>query len=223
MLQHFKKFSCATIIAISSTFSIAEASIIDTNQDSFIDTETGLEWMDFGINSQYSYDYVTSQLDGGIYDGWEVANLEQARSLFYAFSGVEAYSSGNTNERRYGEEEKIKFLDLVAIVGITDANTYTHTSLDENYSIMSNIGFHLGTNGLSVMEMTLKDYADIGINDEIRYDFLDNAAIDNEGWKSVTLPGHSTYLVRTTSVPEPSTLAIFSLAMIGLVFRKFKK
>ena len=102
MLHNFKNIACATIIAISSTISIAEASIIDTNQDSFIDTETGIEWMDFGINSQYSYDYVTSQLDGGIYDGWEVANLEQARSLFYAISGVEAYSSGNTNERIYG-------------------------------------------------------------------------------------------------------------------------
>ena len=42
----------------------------------------------------------------------------------------------------------------------------------------------------------------------------------NKGDSSIDV---GSWLVRTTVVPEPSTLAIFALGMIGLASRRFKK
>jgi hypothetical protein len=41
--------------------------------------------------------------------------------------------------------------------------------------------------------------------------------------KQVMYPGYGSLLLRATDVPEPSTLAIFALGMIGLASRRFKK
>ena len=41
------------ILSTSCLVNVANAGIIDTANDSFIDTSTEIEWMDFGINNQY--------------------------------------------------------------------------------------------------------------------------------------------------------------------------
>ena len=57
-------------------------SIINTQYNSYIDTQTCLEWMDFGINTA-GYDYVVSQLgEGGLYEGWIADSDIQVKEMF---------------------------------------------------------------------------------------------------------------------------------------------
>jgi hypothetical protein len=42
------------MLLLIATGGQAQAALIDTDRDSFIDTATNLEWMDFGINNQYT-------------------------------------------------------------------------------------------------------------------------------------------------------------------------
>lgn len=67
-------------------------SIIDTSNDSFIDTSTSLEWMDFGINDNQSYNYVVSQLgSGGVYEEWRLPTREEVLTLWAnAYLGLAA-------------------------------------------------------------------------------------------------------------------------------------
>ena len=58
------------VLSISCLVNMANADVIliDTDNDSFIDMNTGLEWMDFGINNNHTYNFVASQLgEGGSY------------------------------------------------------------------------------------------------------------------------------------------------------------
>ena len=73
--------SIAEVVAHRS--SSYTGSIIDTLNDSFIDTSAGLEWMDFGINNNQSYNYVISQLgSGGVYEGWRLPTREEVLTLW---------------------------------------------------------------------------------------------------------------------------------------------
>lgn len=80
------KFIALALGLLSVVFNLsANSAIIDSRafaHDSFIDTNTGLVWMDYGINNGQSYNHVTTQLaNGGDYFGRFTPYCDQ-RSLF---------------------------------------------------------------------------------------------------------------------------------------------
>ena len=82
----------------------ANASIINADNSSFLDTNTGLEWIDFGINDRYTYDFVSNQLGAGQrYSGWRLATEDEVVDLYFSYFYFQAeqqqsyLSGGNLN------------------------------------------------------------------------------------------------------------------------------
>lgn len=74
----------ATVVSLVMPFcSITTAGIIDTNNDSFIDESTGLEWLDFGVNNDLSYNFVSTNLgEGEVFSGWRLPTEREVFELF---------------------------------------------------------------------------------------------------------------------------------------------
>ena len=71
-------------VGILITFSMtASAGLINTTENSFIDENSSLEWMDFGVNNTDTYDFVSSQLGNGqAYEGWRLATIDEVYNMY---------------------------------------------------------------------------------------------------------------------------------------------
>jgi hypothetical protein len=93
-----------------------------------------------------------------------------------------------------------------------DINTHTYEH---------SLGWFMGTDGLSYIYAI--DY------DNISAGFAETSAlylVDNNNWNNDTHTSNDTYstlLVKVTDVPEPSTIAMFALTLMGLSTRRFRK
>ncbi|PKF61910.1 hypothetical protein CW745_07925 [Psychromonas sp. psych-6C06] len=222
-------FKCLNIGLASSALllsvTVQAVVITDTNNNSFIDTSTGLEWMDFGINNGKSYNYVASQLgQGGEYQGWSLASKDQVFTMWSnAFLGLGA-DYENRNEYGIGQlyakdgqgVNGSVFTELFDIMG-KNTTKYEGTAIEHN----SSVGWFLGTDGLSNVHMLEWTGAlfDLYNNDVVN--IYDNYNYSN----SYTANGdsaQSTMLVKR-SVPAPTMLAIFALALIGFSLRRATK
>ena len=213
MTSNFKSVAYAAIFAISSVISTqAVATIIDTDQNSFIDTATGIEWMDFGINNHHSFDYVVSQLDGGEYDGWALATVDQAYGLYTALTG----STGREGREKTLRSDKDAISDMDAInemIGINEKVDVGWGSHDHSFGMFN------GVNGLSYLYHQTIDYSSSQTDQTF---VIINQLTDISGYGASTDELYSTLLVRQ-EVPEPTTLAIFALGIMGLSLRRFNK
>jgi hypothetical protein len=197
-MKTLKIMSLAIALTMSSASS---AGIIDAADNTFDDTTTGLQWMDFGVNNHHTYNEVSNLL-GTTYSGWQLASQEQVIELW---ENIFAPLSTNTNTyatgHRYSQYQTGNggFTSLKTIIG---KNT-------SNYSL----GWFADNQGsLSYAHSNMFDYAQVhGRN------------VNYNGYKTSTNTSYSTMLVRSANVPEPSTLAIFALGMMGLASRRFKK
>ncbi len=215
-----KKLAYTLIMLISIS---ANAGIItDTDNDSFIDNSTGLEWMDFGINNGHTFDFVSQQtIAGGIYEGWQVASAEQAYGMWMnAFRDIESIittDAAGAYEAYHGAEVvRSNFAVLYDIMGVN----VTRLPPRWNYEYDISVGWFNGTFGMSYVayvEYTDPDL-DMQFDDTIYYLDSDKSSdIYDEIDKK-----HSTMLVKITKVPEPSTLAIFALGLIGIASRRLR-
>jgi len=216
----FKFLQAAVIGLMLSVCNIANAGIINTTNSSFIDNTTNLEWMDFGVNNQFTYNYVAGQLStGGVYDGWSLATEDQVitlwNNMFYSLVGYTASSVGTY----------LSLKDIQNNLNVTTGmyeNTWQYltqiigANLTSSYNIESIGLFKTNTDRIS--------FAQIKIANE-DYNFSSRAGIYNPTSANAFLSSrvdnkYSTFLVKnvlsTTSVPEPSTLAIFALGLMGL-------
>lgn len=83
--------------------------------------------------------------------------------------------------------------------------------LDSMDHSLFDIGDSWSVNGFSILQLQLGNASDFTLG---TYSYIDNAL----GVVTLIIQKNS-----VTSVPEPSTLAIFALGMIGLASRRFKK
>ena len=213
------------VLFISCLVNIANAEVIliDTDNDSFIDTTTGLEWMDFGINNNYTYNFVASQLgEGGSYEGWSLATSDQVLTMWTnAFIGLGA-SIENTDYYGTGQ---LMVKDGNEIVGSVFTDVFDVMSYNTILGSdgMTATGAFEGQDGLSTIYLANH----IGLsNDLIRYDHIHLSDHENRDYlRTDTNIRYSTMLVKTSSidVPEPTTFAVFALGLMGLGIRRFKK
>lgn len=209
----FKLFKVIiTCAALTITSNATAGLITNTTNDSFIDETTGLEWMDFGVNNIYSYNEVSALLTSS-YSGWNLANESQVLDLWHnAFSGIasssEKYTSGTTFVVYEGS----------GISGLSNFETVMN-AMGYNTSGYSNGRFLNDAGGLSSTHYNLSR-----IQNSIYTNVMRDVGFTERDFL-VQSNGFSTMLVREVrqEVPEPSTLAIFALGMIGLASRRFNK
>ncbi|MFT7109657.1 MAG: hypothetical protein ACI843_001319 [Psychrobacter glaciei] len=229
------KFNTLLIITLALTSTFSNAGLItDTNNNSFIDEATGIEWMDFGVNNVMTFREVSDELQrGGIYEGWSIASETQVMALWHElyFSTAEtfyayrffAYTSNNPlwedylsimgfNELRQDPANLMR--DSLGIFLGDDSNLKIATYHEDIF--LSNVEAHA-----SLMDF----YEELP---PLCYDvscgpYPNGYAQQNEERANLSYLGYSTLLVRNVSVPEPSTLTIFAMGIIGLVSRRFKK
>ena len=216
-----------TVLASSILFTsnLVTAAIVDTDNDSFIDTNTGLEWMDFGVNSGQSFNYVVSQLGlGGEYEGWSLPDADQVYQMWSgAFLGQGAqlelpdhYGPGEFYVADWATDVASVFDETYEIMGY---NFLQYAGATNEFEI-SKGWFESDGGSLSYVRTRNYTFDDpYNVDDSI---FNDIMSMDAD-YKATATAEVSTMLVRTVSVSEPSTLAIFSLAVIGLASRKLRK
>jgi len=217
-----------SLLVLSQT---ASAGLItDTSNSSFIDQTTGFEWMDFGVNNNDSYNTVISQLGaGGTYEGWRLASQDEVYDLWTnAFTGLGADSERNAGNL-YGRNQ------------VFDQDSADNTVLDSIFSMMgyNRLSYTYGASFLPVFE----SFGLFAVSDTNSYGYLSLKDQDYSrgSWSDSVIIGigngtalfdiaqerTSTMLIRDsgplTSVPEPSSIAIMSLSLLGLIRFRSKK
>lgn len=212
------------VLFISCLINVANSSmILDTDNDSFIDISTNLEWMDFGINVNQSYDYVASQLGvDGIYEGWAIANRNQVSTMLAnAFMGLGAEYE-NLNHNGPGELRVDDGFNVVGSV-IKDIQEKMGTNITYNEGTSDEYIWNQGffVDGNIVRRFDIEVYTG-SVRDLTHSDYVDLHNQDVTGWKWQSHTYRSTMLVKSASVPEPTTLTIFALGIMGLGIRRLK-
>ncbi len=194
------------ILALISVTS--NAGIIDTTNNSFIDTGTGLEWMDFGVNNSHTPQHVWDNV-GTLYPGWRAASESEVLLMWdNAFgdrgSSLDAqYSSGGY----YSRYDDVTGVSVHG--GVFDMMGYNFSSLWQGISL----GWFEDDGGsLS----NLYYYTDFITNREVVNAY--GRGHDYELYRNSDNIYHSTMLVR--DVTEPATIAIMGLGLAGIGWRR---
>lgn len=218
MKSKYLNFLSGLILSGSCLINIANAGLIDTDSDSFIDSNTQLEWIDFGINNDMSYDQVVDQLVyGGTYYGWRLATSEE---VYEMWSDTFLELGALHEDLDYYGLGQFKLLDGKNVIGsvFSDAFSVIGFNAAGGGGYPSGTGLFEGTDGLSSISFNYyaKSHLDIWNWDGVS--FRDDSNLDAE--RTNIGSGLSTMLIK---VPEPSSLGIFALSIMGLATYRFKK
>ena len=215
--MNISKYTKATLFsAILALSCCAQAGVINTDDNSFIDDKTGLKWMDIDVNAGESFNYVSSQLGSdGKYAGWRLPSVDEVYSMWFsAFATMpneippipgqgwykEAYRNG---VETYFIFQTMGFVD---IQGVPIDNIFNNTSWFE------------GENGLSIATVSVNFHQYSRYVGEIT--LKDNTEPSNQSdWES---PYSSTLLV-AMPVSAPPVLFILALGLTGFGLRRKSK
>lgn len=205
------KYLKAALAAFVLSFSVtANAGLID-HGTSFTDDTTGLEWRDVFLTSAESYNSINNGDGGYLAAGWSIATLAQLCDLYdEAGSGdtqcldgaTNVYSTGIT--AAYASQLKLLFGDSFSgngVAGMFDSGSLIPDARAGLSCVLTSAICFGGTTSGPAASRHLR-------------------------WATHDVEFNIWHLVRssssTPSIPEPSTLTIFALGMIGLVSRRFK-
>lgn len=219
-----KHILSGTLLALAMLTFNTQADIIDNEdqlQNSYKDTDTGLVWMDFGVNNLDSYNYVSSQLGvGGKYEGWRQPTIEEVYTMWSNVAALEEVDAAVELPHEYGPDQ-LYALDTNP-PGTNSIWSEKFKSMGHNWAWGDSIQLHTGAlgwfagnDGLSYVRFDdsrhsrNQTHSVLFIKDDRRY-----------SESSIRSQDTSTLLVRVTNeVPEPSALAIFLLALMGVRLR----
>jgi len=167
-----------------------KAGIIDTDVNSFIDTNSELEWMDFGVNIGIPIEFV---LD--VYPGWRMPTYKEVYDLVdTVFAPNSTLIRINQTRIDYGAVNKNGYDDYFSAMGI-DLSTRNFLAESKFYD---NDNTH---------------YVEVVSNS---YWGGDHFYLNNSKYSNRTVLG--TMLVKSSvNVPEPSTMVLMLFAFLGLL------
>lgn len=184
-IKRVKATFLALVVTLMSLGNLVNAAIIDTDEDSFIDTQTGLEWMDFGINNHQSFNEVSSQLGaGGEYEDWRLPSIDEVYTMWHNVANLDEVEADYENLHEYGTWQfnatdyafQSVWDDIWSILGVNLEQIY-----DGQY-IWSALGFFEGTDGLSFVSYQNRavvgsDY--IRLRDDDNFDYEQDTIFKN--------------------------------------------
>ncbi len=205
--KFLKTVLVSTVLVISS---LANAGIISgfhqTDGGKTVDLSS-LEWLTWDQTNNISRDDIENGIGNTfLADGWRYAERSEFEALFDSLWGGRAEGWQNSNQDGASWVKTNLSVGLYTnAIAFGDSADCGGSSCWAHYNVNSTQGWFHDYYGLST-----------GI------DSINNQTYSYSSTSSASLSNTSA-LVRSTTVPEPSTLAIFALGIIGLASRRFKK
>jgi len=215
-LNMLRYFSVLTLtIGVSAT---ANATFIDSNTY-LTDTSTGLDWLDMSYTDGLSYDAVHASTTSGPLSDWTIATGAQVVTLVTNFIGntpVSDYPGNPTaatdpNGAFHSANNSVK--DLVSLIGATYAGN------DHGFTLgYTSDAAGIDINGTGIDHLTVQfGWWDVFADEFYGYD---RWGYDN----TVANDFLGTFLVRNSTVPEPTIIVLMGLGLTGLtIFNRKRK
>lgn len=183
-----------------------------------LETDTGLIWMDFGVNSHLSYEHVRYLLSTE-YSGWRLPTAREVDHLWTGlFSGLPEW---NRFSQGFGLLNSLTqddyFASIFAIFGQSPDGNFSIRDSDDNvldaWTTQSLFGVFKDDSGVSGFVSADSPYDDIHYSSAM---YIEN--VDVSGW-------FGTLLVKDapTNVPEPGSIALLLIAGAALVARNRRR
>jgi hypothetical protein len=223
----FRSLGLALALCFALDSSCAQAGVIEGSDPliaTFVDTSSGLEWMDFGVNNDASRS-VSSLVDNlpAIYPEWRLPTFREVIDLFVGT--FEPFSEGNTFDFDYdggstGGLFRYTVTDF-ATVGSAFNPIFAVMGFDKqgSFSKEATAYFFNDIGTLSAVSYADRDPVAQGIDssfDEITAYVGQNETVFNLS----NIDEYSLLLVRSEKVPAPETLGLISLGLLGLRMRR---
>ena len=179
-----------------------------------LDTDTGLQWLDLPLSTAYTYGETLDELQsGGIFDGYRLATQDEVLTL-WENSGIDTGLLGSFVPENYNS-----IVDLMSFVGITShsGNLGAGISFDYTYGNFDN-GIVYGEPVEEGTWITLAGISAVPFQ-ESDYDLTGRASFGTVPFGNDNA-SHGSWLVVSTSVPEPSIIILFATGLIGLGFTR---
>lgn len=195
-----------------------KAAIID-HGDYLTDTATGLDWLDVTQSVNLSYDVVNAQLGaGGQFAGWRYATGDEFNTLVTNATGTP--TAGNYG---YINQEPDRTDALVALLGST-LDTYWTDAYGITYDASAGRAEGEAVDYTYGMLADLTSFGSPWIAMIYDGDYAINEVVNDYTYAHRAFTGTSlanaltgSFLVRRqTSVPEPSTIALIAIGLLGL-------